>query len=45
MPPHPRHAAVAPRASLFSGGAGPRLALAAGLSGLVWLAIAWALSA
>ena len=36
---------VAPRTSLFRAGAGPRLALAAALSGLVWLAILWALAA
>ncbi|WP_279594748.1 hypothetical protein [Methylobacterium sp. E-066] len=35
---------VAPR-SLFRSGIGPRLALAASLSAVVWLVIAWALAA
>ncbi|MDP4002424.1 hypothetical protein [Methylobacterium sp. NEAU K] len=44
MPPtsSPRHSA---RRSLFRSGIGPRLALAAALSTLVWLTIAWALTA
>ncbi|WP_430912799.1 hypothetical protein [Methylobacterium sp. sgz302541] len=32
-----------PRPSLLRAGIGLRLALATGLSGLVWLAVAWAL--
>jgi hypothetical protein len=32
------------RRSLFQSGIGPRLALAGGLSALVWLTIAWALA-
>ena len=39
--PSPRHAA---RRSLFQSGIGLRLALAALLSALVWLTIAWALA-
>ena len=39
--PSPRHAA---RRSLFQSGIGRRLALAALLSALVWLTIAWALA-
>ncbi|WP_279594061.1 hypothetical protein [Methylobacterium sp. J-030] len=33
------------RRSLFQSGIGPRLALAGGVSALVWLVIAWALAA
>ncbi|GAB6970105.1 hypothetical protein JCM16408A_08530 [Methylobacterium phyllosphaerae] len=40
--PSPRRAA---RRSLFQSGIGLRLALAATLAALVWLTIAWALSA
>ncbi|WP_280140949.1 hypothetical protein [Methylobacterium phyllostachyos] len=41
IPSSPRRAA---RQSLFQSGLGLRLALAGGVSALVWLAIAWALA-
>ncbi|MFC6029164.1 MULTISPECIES: hypothetical protein [Methylobacterium] len=44
MPPISSPRQAVPR-SLFRSGIGPRLALAVALSALVWLAIAWALSA
>ncbi|WP_280142341.1 hypothetical protein [Methylobacterium pseudosasicola] len=44
MPTTSRSRQAVPR-SLFRSGIGPRLALAASLSALVWLLIAWALTA
>jgi hypothetical protein len=47
MRPEPRTAArsaVAPPASALSASAAQRLAVAAGLAALLWLAVAWALA-
>ncbi len=43
--PVPRRPSAPLRPTLYRSGLAPRLGLAAGLAGLVWMAIAWALAA